>query len=163
MGDDAVAHCLMEVRRALGDAGPDLVKTVPGRGYIFEGGISSVQPAVIERRSTRVSALPNRLRLLGVAAFLAVAGVSALVAWRGVKIRFARQALPRVEALANAGRFVESYDQAVAALQYLPNEARLIQLMPVISDDLNVSSTPSGATVYLKGFATGQASVKNDG
>src|SRR5712692_5967097 len=33
VGDDAVPHCLMEVRKALGDAGPALVKTVPGRGY----------------------------------------------------------------------------------------------------------------------------------
>src|SRR5260370_27832121 len=36
VGDDAVAHCLMEVRKALGDTESKLVKTVPGRGYIFK-------------------------------------------------------------------------------------------------------------------------------
>jgi TolB-like protein/DNA-binding winged helix-turn-helix (wHTH) protein len=34
--DDSLVQCLMEVRKALGDEGQRLVKTVPRRGYIFE-------------------------------------------------------------------------------------------------------------------------------
>jgi TolB-like protein/DNA-binding winged helix-turn-helix (wHTH) protein len=34
--DDSLVQCLMEVRKALGDDGQRLVKTVPRRGYIFE-------------------------------------------------------------------------------------------------------------------------------
>jgi DNA-binding winged helix-turn-helix (wHTH) protein len=162
VGDDAVAHCLMEVRRALGDAGPEMVKTVPGRGYIFEAVISSVQPPRTGQKPNRVIALSTRLRLLAVAALLAVAGAGGLAAWRGIEIRSARQALPQVEALARAGRYLESYNQATAALKYLPNEIRLTHLMPVISDDLNVSSTPPGATVYLKRFSPEQASMRKE-
>ena len=34
--DDSLVQCLIEVRRALGERGQRLVKTVPRRGYIFE-------------------------------------------------------------------------------------------------------------------------------
>lgn len=34
--DDSLVQCLIEVRRALGDGGQRIVKTVPRRGYIFE-------------------------------------------------------------------------------------------------------------------------------
>jgi len=34
--DDSLVQCLMEVRRALGDDGQQIVKTVPRRGYIFD-------------------------------------------------------------------------------------------------------------------------------
>jgi DNA-binding winged helix-turn-helix (wHTH) protein len=36
VGDDALPHCIMEARKALGDEGQRLIKTVPARGYIFE-------------------------------------------------------------------------------------------------------------------------------
>ncbi|HEV8370109.1 MAG TPA: winged helix-turn-helix domain-containing protein, partial [Pyrinomonadaceae bacterium] len=34
--DDSLVQCLMEVRRALGDDGQQILKTVPRRGYIFD-------------------------------------------------------------------------------------------------------------------------------
>lgn len=34
--DDSLVQCLIDVRRALGESGPRLVKTVPRRGYIFD-------------------------------------------------------------------------------------------------------------------------------
>src|SRR2546421_2754532 len=34
--DDSLVQCLREVRRALGEGGPQIVKTVHGRGYIFD-------------------------------------------------------------------------------------------------------------------------------
>jgi DNA-binding winged helix-turn-helix (wHTH) protein/TolB-like protein len=34
--DDSLVQCLMEVRRALGDDGQQIIKTVPRRGYIFD-------------------------------------------------------------------------------------------------------------------------------
>ena len=35
VSDDSVMHCIRDVRRALGDEGQELVRTVPGRGYMF--------------------------------------------------------------------------------------------------------------------------------
>jgi TolB-like protein/DNA-binding winged helix-turn-helix (wHTH) protein/Flp pilus assembly protein TadD len=40
--DDSLVQCLMEVRRALGDAGQRLIKTVPRRGYIFEAEVTTL-------------------------------------------------------------------------------------------------------------------------
>ena len=34
--DDSLVQCLIEVRRALGDEGTQILKTVPRRGYIFD-------------------------------------------------------------------------------------------------------------------------------
>ena len=34
--DDSLVQCLIEVRRALGNSGQPIIKTVPRRGYIFE-------------------------------------------------------------------------------------------------------------------------------
>lgn len=38
--DDSLVQCLIEVRRALGDGGQRIVKTVPRRGYIFEAEVT---------------------------------------------------------------------------------------------------------------------------
>jgi len=39
--DDSLVQCLIEVRRALGDHGQQIIKTVPRRGYIFEKPVES--------------------------------------------------------------------------------------------------------------------------
>ena len=38
--DDSLVQCLIEVRRALGEDGQQLIKTVPRRGYIFEAQVT---------------------------------------------------------------------------------------------------------------------------
>ena len=38
--DDSLVQCLMDVRRALGDEGQQIIKTVPRRGYIFDRPVS---------------------------------------------------------------------------------------------------------------------------
>lgn len=43
--DDSLVQCLIEVRRALGDGGQRMVKTVPRRGYVFEAEVTGHEPA----------------------------------------------------------------------------------------------------------------------
>ena len=43
--DDALVQSIGELRRALGDDGPRLIKTIPRRGYRFELAVSIVAPA----------------------------------------------------------------------------------------------------------------------
>jgi DNA-binding winged helix-turn-helix (wHTH) protein/tetratricopeptide (TPR) repeat protein len=57
--DDSLVQCLIEVRRALGDEGQHLVKTVPRRGYIFQAAVT-VRP-VIDHESPEVDASETRL------------------------------------------------------------------------------------------------------
>lgn len=42
--DDALVQSIGELRRALGDDGPRLIRTIPRRGYRFEGPVSDVAP-----------------------------------------------------------------------------------------------------------------------
>ncbi len=60
--DDALVQSVGELRRALGDDGPRLIKTVPRRGYRFEADVSaaaSVDPPHVEAAS--VSPVPPDL------------------------------------------------------------------------------------------------------
>lgn len=43
--DDSLVQCLIEVRRALGENGQQLIKTVPRRGYIFEADVIRNDPS----------------------------------------------------------------------------------------------------------------------
>ena len=45
VGDDSLAQCVMEVRRALGDDSQHYIKTVPRRGYLFNVEVKEQRPA----------------------------------------------------------------------------------------------------------------------
>src|SRR3954464_15552859 len=49
--DDALVQSIGELRRALGDDGPRLIKTIPRRGYRFESEVSAY-PAIRQRDDT---------------------------------------------------------------------------------------------------------------
>ena len=36
VSDESLTQCISEVRRALGEAGHRIIKTVPRRGYLFD-------------------------------------------------------------------------------------------------------------------------------
>jgi formylglycine-generating enzyme required for sulfatase activity len=138
VGDDALPHCIMEVRKALGEDGHRLIKTVPARGYLFERDLPKP---------------PRRIphQWAGVAVLL-IAGVGSVAVWRFVRSQRALAELPVIEELAAKGRYFEAWDRA----SQLPgHHQRLTALMPVISDDLSVTTSPPGAQVHLTRFGSG--------
>ena len=50
--DDALAQCLIDIRRALGDADKSIVRTMPKRGYLFDAAVSYSPNNDAGRRST---------------------------------------------------------------------------------------------------------------
>jgi len=42
---DSINQCVIEIRKALGDDSHELIRTVPRRGYVFEGTVAVRQPA----------------------------------------------------------------------------------------------------------------------
>src|SRR4029453_9887979 len=78
-------------------------------------------------------------------------------AWRAANLRWARAQLGQVVALADAKRYSDAYDLAMAVNPYVSGDPTLTRVMPVISDTVAVKTDPSGATVYLKRFAGGGA------
>ena len=99
--DDSLVQCLIEVRRALGEDGQQIVKTVPRRGYIFDAAVirNDSTPAkliytdevkavhvTIEEAETEISAATERRwvhsRTALAAAALLVALLGGLVFWQ---------------------------------------------------------------------------------
>jgi formylglycine-generating enzyme required for sulfatase activity len=70
-----------------------------------------------------------------------------------VKLQRAKDLLPRIEILAQAGKYFESYDLAIEAEKQLKNDSTLARLLPIISDKLTVISKPDSVRVFLKRFA----------
>src|SRR5688572_5367367 len=93
--DDSLVQCLVEIRRALGDE-QARVKTVRGRGYLFEGavaagfGSSTAAERVIERPAPAASSRGARFAL--VIGVVAIAGSAAAL--------FVRSRTPSVAILA---------------------------------------------------------------
>ncbi len=50
--DDSLVQCITEIRKALGHSNRDLIKTLPKRGYIFEGPANLVEVAGIPPKSS---------------------------------------------------------------------------------------------------------------
>lgn len=78
VNDDALAQCVRDVRKALGDDDHCLIKTVPRRGYLFAGGVTEENDGHFPRP------MPHplwRRPLAALTALLALAAVVAGMAW----------------------------------------------------------------------------------
>jgi TolB-like protein len=58
--EEALAHCVSEVRRALSDRGQVIIKTVPRRGYLFACAVKRETADIPEERPNRALALPDK-------------------------------------------------------------------------------------------------------
>jgi class 3 adenylate cyclase len=72
VGDEAITHCIRDIRRVLGDEAQLVVKTVPKRGYVFAAEVSLAEPITPVQRAVR--------RLAAVLA-ADVVGYSRLMGW----------------------------------------------------------------------------------
>jgi serine/threonine protein kinase/formylglycine-generating enzyme required for sulfatase activity/dienelactone hydrolase len=93
---------------------------------------------------------------------VAVITIIALVAggifyWRRANLTWARAQIPLIESLSKEQKYFEAYELAVSAKKYLPDNPVLERLMPIISDTVSVTSTPSGANVYIKRFSSDES------
>ena len=95
---------------------------------------------------------PRQIGLVAIGAIIVAVGASWFF-WRNANVRWARRQLPRIEELAQAEKYFEAYDLAIAAQEYLGDNATISRLMPTISDTISVTTNPAGAQVYLKLFA----------
>jgi TolB-like protein/DNA-binding winged helix-turn-helix (wHTH) protein len=71
--DDSLTQCLGDIRRALGDSDKKIVRTIPRRGFILEGGLIDTGAAPASR------ALSRKLAVV----VLAVLAIAAVLIWRG--------------------------------------------------------------------------------
>lgn len=57
-----------------------------------------------------------------------------------------------LEKFVSEQKYFEAFELAEQLKKYLPNDDRLAKLLPVISDNISVTTEPAGARVYLKRF-----------
>jgi len=113
---------------------------------------ASVIRQAVKRMSRRHLALASVVVLL--------AAISGWFFWRNANQRWARNQLSLLEKLASEQKYFEAYEQAERVKTYLPGDERLVKLMPVISDNISVTSEPPGARVYLKRFSADEAAPR---
>ena len=110
-------------------------------------------PALATTGAAPGAAPRRRSAWLAVAVVVVLAGIGG--GWwllqRG-NVRRAEAQLPQITALAEARRYAEAYDLAVAAEPRLPGNPVLAGVMSTISDTISVTSDPPGAQVYLQRF-----------
>jgi dienelactone hydrolase/predicted Ser/Thr protein kinase len=107
-------------------------------------------------------ALLRRLRkpVVAIPAALAIIAIAIAAVWffnRQAKIRWARDiALPEVERLIESGRlnFIQAYDLAVRAENEIPKDSKLAELLSECSVNIDVLTTPPGADVFIKPYAS---------
>jgi len=105
-------------------------------------------------KTTRDDVLVSRSRLpwlIGIA-IVSVLVLAGWFVWRQAKIRWAKRQVPNIEALAQAGKYFEAYDQSLAVQKYIGDDETISRLMPTISDVVSVTTDPAGAKIYLSRF-----------
>jgi eukaryotic-like serine/threonine-protein kinase len=166
-----LAFNVSTLRKALGEEQSEqrYIETVPKKGYRFAAQVTELtgqtaEPAGAGSASAQPlnqveSVAPARRRWLprpflwGVVGTLVLAAAAALFFRHLSHLRWARESVSRVETLAQAHRYFEAYDLAVAVRQYLPNDPAVSEVMATITDELSVTSDPPGARIYLKRFS----------
>ena len=89
---------------------------------------------------------------------LIVVGASLLV--RAKRMKDAQQMIPRAEQLYAQRKYPESYDVAMQAAAIIPNDDRLLDLITKLTQKVQITSDPSGATVYMQRFRGPEARVR---
>ena len=103
---------------------------------------------LIESRSLRRKTTSRAIVIAAIVS-LFIATLGLWFYWRAANVRWANGAIARVEDLAREEKYFDAYDLAIKAKKYIPDQPSLTRLLPLISDDLTVSTSPSGARVYL--------------
>ena len=133
----------------------------PGARYESALGLREDLEQVKREVSAPVTAAIRMRRKLGqpriaLPVLALVAAIALSTAWlvrRGMRMRWATDSVAQVQALTEAHKYFEAYDLASAIREYLPNDPGVARLMPEITDDLSITTEPSGAQVYLRRFS----------
>ncbi len=115
---------------------------------LISGPSSGINLRVLMRHASRPRvALPLLLVLL------ALGGSCAWWLQHRSRVRWAKeQALPQIAQLVDEENFGKAYEVAVQAERYIPHDEALAKFWPQISWSSAITTTPPGASVYLKDY-----------
>jgi formylglycine-generating enzyme required for sulfatase activity/dienelactone hydrolase len=130
-----------------------------GYGPSASGGVPSATQAVALPQPTAVAAsgrAPQPSWFWWVA--LAAVAVLASAGWffhHRTQVQRAQNEIATLDRLVQSHDYFRAFDAAVDARTVLPADPTIARLMPTIADTLSVTSTPSGAQVYLRRYPVG--------
>ena len=155
--DNALTRAVKEIRRAIGDdaSAPRYIETVPKRGYRFIAEVKeseTLAPTVIVEVDATATRRNYRVIIPLAVGFLIIAAAAIWFYQRGANRAWAREQIPRIEALAKLEKYFEAFDLATKTQEYLPDDPAIARLMPAISDAISVTTEPAGASVFLRRF-----------
>ena len=153
--EDAVTHCVTDIRKALQDHSQTKLRTIPRRGYIFD------LPVTKHGGLVTASDTPSRTRFASgwprwglVAALVLVLGVAA--AWWGFENRrvtdqrvvWATQQLLEIDRLQARGEYGSAFALATEVEPLLAEDIIAEDLWAAFSRSLDIETEPPGAQVY---------------
>jgi serine/threonine protein kinase/formylglycine-generating enzyme required for sulfatase activity len=111
-----------------------------------------------EAKELGFKTLVNLLRRPRIALVVSAIVVTLLVALlvpylRLLRNQHAQDLLPRIEKMADEGRYYEAYQLAAKVENQLDSDSTFMRLMPIIADRLTIITEPEAARVFIKPFA----------
>ena len=153
--EDAITHCVTDIRRALDDQSQEALRTIPRRGYIFD------VPVTKQGDPASASETPSRTRFASswprwglVAALVLVLGVASI--WWGFenhrvtdrRVAWATQQLLEIELLQERGEFGSAFALASEVEPLLAKDAIAEELWTGFSWSSDIETDPPGARVH---------------
>src|SRR5687768_15691101 len=108
--------------------------------------------ATIEKTVAPPTSIRQFKRWVGAALFVLLAGLGGWWLWQRANAAWAREQIPKIEELSNAGKYFAAFDLASEVQEYLPHDPTIVALMPTLSNTLSVNTEPAGAKVYLRRY-----------
>jgi formylglycine-generating enzyme required for sulfatase activity/tRNA A-37 threonylcarbamoyl transferase component Bud32 len=154
------------VAKALADPPPEVRRERPDVPEVIEAAIVKAMAKSPEERfetarafadslhvgqAPVVSAGSGRMRATAAVAALAL-GTVAFLWWQSSQVAQARDLLPRIAVLAEAGEYGEAYELVQSVEEHLADDSTLARLLYHTADFLTVTTEPSGAQVAIQPF-----------
>jgi serine/threonine protein kinase/dienelactone hydrolase len=174
-GNIAILHAIIEdppasLRKSRPDA-PQLANQIicrslekdPGSRYQSASEVVRETSALLTRTasSSHDAAATRRSRAVALSAIVALLLTVAAGAWffhRSSRRQWAREeAIPQITSLIAEGKPLAAFAVLQEAEKYLPSDQRLEQISAQNSDHVDITSSPSGATVEMQDYATPDA------
>jgi formylglycine-generating enzyme required for sulfatase activity/dienelactone hydrolase len=90
---------------------------------------------------------------IGLSVLLVAGGAIGWTIHKAARARWAREtAIPGIVKLADADKYADAFALAGEAHRYVPNDAKLAELLSRISRHVRITTTPSGAELYYKAY-----------
>ena len=154
VSDDSLTHCLLDIRKAIGDSDRTTIRTVPRRGYIFAA------DCVVEDASPMNSDIVGNIygnRLASVAALGVVVAVSIVVTW----LLMTRNPAPPILIYSNSVAVLPFEDASPAQDQRFLSDGLSSEILSMLSHSPDLRVIARSSAFAVAGQVDDLAGIRN--